>query len=381
MLILVCTLWNEKDWLSKTQCRQYSSYKKYLQALTHIYECFTCSSAYSTTYAFVLMRYVNSIFYVTFKASYKFQWITSNVSSDTHGQHLRKNNGRNQRNYIILHSDELHARCYLIEVFRRDASGQNVLNTRLPIPEDGIEKVNRNTVNTYRTKELFTTKTERCLASHNNDVIMTTMASKITSLTVVYSTFYSDADQRKHQSSASLAFVWGILRDRWIPRTNGQLRGKCFHLMTSSCKEYVSMYQPRTHSNSRPNHKIFLTRGQQCIWFDTQLRSPDVNVLPRDTLSILNCIVSRDLNVTVNILRSWQNGRHLPDEIFKCIFSNEHVWISIKISPRFAPKGPTDNIPSLVQILVWRRPGDMPLSESVVVNLLTQLALNELRVW
>ena len=70
---------------------------------------------------------------------------------------------------------------------------------------------------------------------HYIDVIMTTMASEITSLTVVYSTVYSDADQRKHQSSASLAFVWGIHRDRWIPRTEGQLRGKCFHLMTSSC--------------------------------------------------------------------------------------------------------------------------------------------------
>ena len=51
---------------------------------------------------------------------------------------------------------------------------------------------------------------------------MSTMASQITSLTIVYSTVYSDADQRKHQSSASLAFG-----DRWIPRTNGQLRGKC----------------------------------------------------------------------------------------------------------------------------------------------------------
>ena len=63
---------------------------------------------------------------------------------------------------------------------------------------------------------------------------MTTMASQITSLTVVYSTVYSDADQGKPQSFASLAFVWGIHRDRWIPRTYGQLRGKCFHLMTSS---------------------------------------------------------------------------------------------------------------------------------------------------
>ena len=45
---------------------------------------------------------------------------------------------------------------------------------------------------------------------------------------------HSGGDQRKHQSSASLAFVRGIHRDQWIPRTKGQLRGKCFHLMTSS---------------------------------------------------------------------------------------------------------------------------------------------------
>ena len=75
---------------------------------------------------------------------------------------------------------------------------------------------------------------------HYDDVIMTQLASQITSLTVVYSAVYSDADQRKHQSSASLAFVWGIHRDRWIPRTKGQLRGKCFHLMTSSCE--LSMF-------------------------------------------------------------------------------------------------------------------------------------------
>ena len=41
---------------------------------------------------------------------------------------------------------------------------------------------------------------------------MGTIASQITSLTIVYSTVYSGADQSKHQSSASLAFVWGIHR-------------------------------------------------------------------------------------------------------------------------------------------------------------------------
>ena len=47
---------------------------------------------------------------------------------------------------------------------------------------------------------------------HYCDVIMGAMASQITSLTIVYSTVYSDADQTKHQSYASLAFVWGIHR-------------------------------------------------------------------------------------------------------------------------------------------------------------------------
>ena len=48
------------------------------------------------------------------------------------------------------------------------------------------------------------------LIMHYNDVIKGAMASQITSLTIVYSTVYSDADQRKHQSSASLALVRGI---------------------------------------------------------------------------------------------------------------------------------------------------------------------------
>ena len=58
----------------------------------------------------------------------------------------------------------------------------------------------------------------------------------------------------------------------------------------------------------------------------------------------------------VNTLRSKQDGRHLSDDIFKCIFSNENIIISIKISLKFSPKGPINNIPALVQIMDWRRP-------------------------
>ena len=53
---------------------------------------------------------------------------------------------------------------------------------------------------------------DRTNALHYNDVVMGAISSQITSLTIVYSTVYSDADLRKHQSSASLAFVRGIHR-------------------------------------------------------------------------------------------------------------------------------------------------------------------------
>ena len=53
---------------------------------------------------------------------------------------------------------------------------------------------------------------------------MGAIACQITNLTIVYSTIYSDADQRKHQSSASLPFVRETTGDRWILHTNGQLR-------------------------------------------------------------------------------------------------------------------------------------------------------------
>ena len=96
--------------------------------------------------------------------------------------------------------------------------------------------------------------------SHYFDVIMTTMASQITSLNIVYSTFYSDADQRKHQSTASLAFVWGIHRDRWIPRTKGQLRGKCFHLMTSSC------LWPMLWSEGHTTKSVHIRGLGACMW-------------------------------------------------------------------------------------------------------------------
>ena len=77
----------------------------------------------------------------------------------------------------------------------------------------------------------------------------------------------------------------------------------------------------------------------------------------------------------VNTLRPRQNGRHFPDDIFKCIFLNENEWISLRISLKFVPKVRINNIPSLVQIMAWRRPGDKPLSEPIMVSLPTHICV------
>ena len=69
----------------------------------------------------------------------------------------------------------------------------------------------------------------------------------------------------------------------------------------------------------------------------------------------------------INPLKPRQNCRHFPEDISKCIFLSENVWISIKISLNFVPKGLMNSIPGLIQtvtwLMAWRRPGDKLLSE------------------
>ena len=75
----------------------------------------------------------------------------------------------------------------------------------------------------------------------------------------------------------------------------------------------------------------------------------------------------------INTSRPRRNEQHFADDIFKRIFFNENVWISIKISLKFVPKGPINNIPALVQIMAWRRSGDKPLSEPMMFSLPTHI--------
>ena len=77
----------------------------------------------------------------------------------------------------------------------------------------------------------------------------------------------------------------------------------------------------------------------------------------------------------VNTLRPIQNGRHFADDNFKRISLNENDRISIEISLKFVTKVPINNIPVLVQIMAWRRPGDKPLSEPMMVRLPTHICV------
>ena len=75
----------------------------------------------------------------------------------------------------------------------------------------------------------------------------------------------------------------------------------------------------------------------------------------------------------VNILRQRQNVRQFPNDIFKRIFLKENVRVSIINLLKFASKDPINHFPALVLIIGWHRPGYEPLSEPMVVSLLTHI--------
>ena len=85
-------------------------------------------------------------------------------------------------------------------------------------------------------------------------------------------------------------------------------------------------------------------------------------------------------NELVNTLRPRQQGRHFAEKKIKCFLLNENVSIPINISLTFVPNGPVDNIPALVQLMAWCRPGDKPLSETMMLfywRKYASLGLNE----
>ena len=70
----------------------------------------------------------------------------------------------------------------------------------------------------------------------------------------------------------------------------------------------------------------------------------------------------------INTLRPEQYGWYLPDNIFKYIFVNGTIWISITFWLKFVPDGPIDNNSALVQVMTWHRRGNKPLDKPMMVQ-------------
>ena len=90
------------------------------------------------------------------------------------------------------------------------------------------------------------------------------------------------------------------------------------------------------------------------------------------------------INQASSTLTNWGRDKMagvFSGDVFKCIFMNENIWISIKISLKLVPKGSINNIPALVQIMAWRRRGDnhfLNLWWLVYWRIYASLGLNEL---
>ena len=67
---------------------------------------------------------------------------------------------------------------------------------------------------------------------------------------------------------------------------------------------------------------------------------------------------SHYVGLTLNTLRPRQSWRHFADAIFKCLFLNENIWISLNISLKFVPTVGINNMPALVQIMAWHQTCD-----------------------
>ena len=119
---------------------------------------------------------------------------------------------------------------------------------------------------------------------------------------------------------------------------------------------------------------LFVRISLNCVWKGL-IDKNACNGLPMS--HYLRLLWSKSLTHiwVINTLRPRRNEQHFADDVFKCIFFNENVWISIKISLKFVPKGPINNIPALVQIMAWRRSGDKPLSEPMMVSLPTHICV------
>ena len=112
------------------------------------------------------------------------------------------------------------------------------------------------------------------------------------------------------------------------------------------------------------------------LTYDVSVSNYNYAFIPKIITSVKGGILITKTNgVSINSLRPRQNGRLFADDTFKRIFLNENIRISTKNSLKFVPKGFINTIPALVLIMVWRRQGDKPLFEPMLVRSLTHICV------
>ena len=129
---------------------------------------------------------------------------------------------------------------------------------------------------------------------------------------------------------------------------------------------HMYIFYTHTHySSSNVTHFIYSSIYSKCI---SLLHIP---------------IVTNIAYLSFNKLRPRQNGQHFTDDILKCIFLKENIWILINILLNFVPVSRINNIPSLVQIMARRcRGASHYLNQWWLVywHIYASLNLNELKV-
>ena len=201
---------------------------------------------------------------------------------------------------------------------------------------------------------LFLNTTVYLLRVHYIDAIMTTMASQITSLAVVYWIVIYAYIKKK----ISKLRVTGLCAGNSPGPVNSPHKGPVTQKMFPF--DDVIIYAPFWP----PLGSLILGSNAPRV-ASSQRKYNILHAKPQIHHHFM----------AFNTLRPRHNGRHYADDIFKWNFLNENVWISIKISLKFVPRGPINNSPTLVQVMTWRRPGDKPLSEPMMVWLPTHICV------
>ena len=145
-------------------------------------------------------------------------------------------------------------------------------------------------------------------------------------------------------------------------RLSKQLWGWLFETPSYSLQHHCNCRKDSCHGTGIRIRTIHMKQS------DDHLRFIMGNPYTNKTVCLSECR-------SINSLRPRLIRRPFTDDNFKCIFLNENEWILPRISLKFVPKIRINNIPALIQIMGWRRPGDKPLSEPMMVSLLTHICV------